>query len=79
MLDFVLQLKREPKRANNKLVKNTLYILAHNGSGFDSYIVSNNLPQRRTVVSLVKNGSKIVSLKFFNGYENENKKTPQIV
>ena len=39
MLDHVLQFKGEPKRVNNKIVKNNLYILVHKGSGFDSYVV----------------------------------------
>ena len=79
MLDYVLQYKGEPKRINNKLVKNNLYLIAHKGSGFDSYVVLNNLPQGRTVVSLIKNGSGIVSLKIFNGYVDPVKKIPQYV
>ena len=78
MLDYVLQFKREPKRINNKIVKYNLYLLAHKGSGFDSYVVLNNLPRWRTV-SLIKNGSGIVSLKLFNGYVDQNKKIPQYV
>ena len=66
MLDYVLQYKGEPKRINNKIVKYNLYLIAHKGSGFDSYVVLNNLPQWRTV-KLIKNGSGIVSLKIFNG------------
>ena len=41
------------------------------------YIVLSNLPQWRTVDSLIRNGSGIVSLKIFNGYVDENKKFPQ--
>ena len=78
MLDYVLQYKGEPKRINNKIVKYNLYLLAHKGSGFDSYVVLNNLPQWRTV-KLIKNGSGIVSLKIFNGYVDQNKKNPQYV
>ena len=52
-----------------------MYILAHKGSGFDSYVVIYNLLQWRTVVSLIKNGSGTVSLRIFNGYVDENKKT----
>ena len=79
MLDYVLQYKGEPKRINNKIVKYNLYLIAHKGSGFDSYVVLNNLPQWRTVVSLIKNGSGIVSLKIFNGYVDPVKKIPQYV
>ena len=74
MLDYVLQFKGERKRINNKFVKYNLYLMAHKGSGFDSYIVINNLPQWRTAVSLIKNGSSIVSLKIFNGYVDPLKK-----
>ena len=55
MLDYVLQYKGELKRINNKIVKYNLYLIAHKGNGFDSYVVLNNLPQWGTV-SLIKNG-----------------------
>ena len=42
-------------------------MIPHNGSGFDSYVVLNNLPQWRSVVNLIKNGSGVVSSKIFNG------------
>ena len=35
------------------------------------------MPQWRSIVKLIKNGSDIVSLKIFNGYVDENKKLPQ--
>ena len=54
-------------------------MIAHNGAGFDSFVELNNLLQRRTIVKLIKNGAGNVSLKIFNGYVNENKKTPQYV
>ena len=38
-----------------------------------------NLPQLRTFVILIKNGSGIVSLKIFNGYADLVKKIPQYV
>ena len=79
MLDYVLQFKGEAKRINNKVVKYNLFLIAHKGSGFDSYVVLNNLPQWRTVVSLIKNGSSIVSLEIFNGYVDPVKKIPQYV
>ena len=79
MLDFVLQLKGEPKRVNNKIVKYSSNLLAHKRSGFDSCVVLNNLPQWRTVVSLIKNWSGFVSLKIFKGYVDPVKKFPQYV
>ena len=42
MLDHVLSLKREVKKINIKIVEYNLYLIAHNGSGFDSYVVLNN-------------------------------------
>ena len=79
MLDHVLKFKGEAKKVNNEIVKYNLYKLVHNGSGFNNYVVLNNLPQWRVVVSLIKNRSGIVSLKIFNGYVDENKKNPQYV
>ena len=54
-------------------------MIAHNGSGFDSYFVLNNLLQWRSVVKLNKNGVGIISLKIFNGYADQNKKIAQYV
>ena len=51
MLDHVLQFEGEVKKLKNKIVKYNIYILAHDGSGFDSYVILNNLPQWRTNVS----------------------------
>ena len=79
MLDYDLQFKGEPKRINNKIVKYNLHLIAQKGSGFDSYVILNNLPQWRTVVSLIKTGSGIVSLKIFNSYVDPVKKIPQYV
>ena len=79
MLDYVLSFKGEPKKIKNKIVEYNLYLIAHNGSGFDSYVVLNNLPQWRSVVKLIKNGAGIVSLKKFNGYVDPVKKIPQNV
>ena len=79
ILDHNLHFQGEPKRVNKKLVKWNLYLLAHKGSGFESYVVINNLPQWQTVVILIKNGSGIVSFKIFNGFVDKSKKVPQYV
>ena len=73
------RLKEKLKRSKTKIVEYNLYLIAHNGSGFDSYVVLNNLPQWRSVVKLIKNRRGIVSLKIFNGYVDQNKKIPQYV
>ena len=39
MLDSVLEFTGEAKRVNNKFVKYNLYLIAHNGSGFDNSVV----------------------------------------
>ena len=62
----------------NKLVDYNFYLLAHKGSGFDSYDVLNKLPQRRTVVILIKIGAGIVSLKKSNGYVDPSQKNTSI-
>ena len=56
------------------MVELNLYLIAHNGSGFDSYVVLNNLPHWRSVVKLIENGAAIFSLKIFNGFVDEKKK-----
>ena len=51
---------------------------AHNGSGFDTWIVLNNLPCDKHIVDIIKIGRNIIELKVFNGliYKN-NKQIPQ--
>ena len=79
MLDHNLEFKGEANRIMNKIEKYRLYFFAHKGSHFDGYVVSNFSPQWRTVVSLIKSGSGIVSLKIFNGYVDRATKLPQYV
>ena len=79
MLDHVLSFKGEPKNVKTKNVEYNLYFIAHNGSGFDSYVVLNNLPQGRSVVIPIKNGAGTISPKKFNDYVDQNKKIPQYV
>ena len=79
MLDHVLSFKGEPKKVKNKYVEYNLYLIAHNGSRFDSYLVLNNFPQWQSVVKPIKKGAGIISPKIFNGYVDQNKKIPQYV
>ena len=39
MLDHVLSFKGEPKKVKNKIVDYNLYLIAHSGVGFDSYVL----------------------------------------
>ena len=66
MLNYVLKFKGEAKKFKIKIAQYKLHILPHNGPGFDSNVNLNILPQWRTVVSLIKNGSGILSPKIFN-------------
>ena len=45
MLDHVLSFKGEAEKFKNKLVEFNLTLIAQFGSGSDSYVVLNNLPQ----------------------------------
>ena len=77
MLDHALQFKGEAKKVNNKTFKCNLYLIAQKSSCFDNFIVLNILPQWRSDVSLIKNGSSNLSPKLFNGYVDQNKKILQ--
>ena len=78
MLDQVLSFKGEAKKLK-KIVEFNLYWAAHNVSGFGSYIVINNLPQRRSIVEVTKSGAGFRSHQIFNGYVDENQKNPHYV
>ena len=56
-----------------------MFLVDHNGSGFDSYNVSIKLLQWRTVVNIFKNGAGIVSPKKYNGFVDKDKKIPHYV
>ena len=79
-LNFCLKLKgEERKTVNNRVVEYNLQLHAHNGSGFDTWIILNNLPCDKHIVGdIIKNGKGIISLKIFNGYiYNGKKQIPQ--
>ena len=78
-LDYLLKLKGEERKINNKIVEYNLQMHAHNGSSFDTWIILNNLPCDKHIVGdIIKNGKGIVEMKIFNGliFKN-NKKIPQ--
>ena len=78
MSDHVLSFKGEAEKVRKKRVEYNLFMVAHDGSGFDSYVVLNNLPQWPSVVKTINNGVGITSLKIFNGYVDENEKFPNM-
>ena len=77
-LDFSLKLKGEERKVKNKIVEYNLQMHAHNGSGFDTWIILKNLDCDKHIVNIIKNGKGIIELKIFNGYILKNyKQIPQ--
>ena len=77
-LDFCLKFKGDERKVKNKSVEYNVQLHAHNGSGFDTWIVLNNLPCDKHIVDIIKNGKGITELKVFNGLiHKNNKQIPQ--
>ena len=64
----------EYKNKKCKALQYNFQLHAHNGSGFDTWIVLNNLSCDKRIVNTIKNGKGIIELKVFNGYIEKNKK-----
>ena len=75
-LDFCLKIKGEKRKVKNKIGEYNLQLHAHNGSGFDTWIILNNLPCDKHIVNIIKNGKSIIEIKVFNGYIGK-KQIPQ--
>ena len=73
--DFLLKFKGEERKVINKIIEYNLQLHAHNGSCVDTWIILNNLPCDKNFVDFFKNGKGIISLRVFNGYIQNNKKT----
>ena len=74
-LDFCLKLKGEDNNDKKGIVlESNLQLHAHKGSGFDTWIVLNNLTCDKRIVNIRKNFRKIIELKVLNGYIEKNKK-----
>ena len=62
----------------NRIVEYNLQSHAHNGSGFDTWVILNNFPCVKHIADIIKNGKGIISMKIFNGYiHNGKKQIPQ--
>ena len=74
-----MKLKGEERKTsrNTKNVEYNLQLHAHNGSGFDTWIILNNLPCDKHIVDIIKTGQGMIELKVFNGYFEKNKQIPQ--
>ena len=73
-LNFLLKFKAEERKVKNKIVEYNWQLHAHNGSGFDLWIILNNLPCDKHIVDIIKNGKGNISLRVFKGYIQNNKK-----
>ena len=77
-LDFCLKLEGgERTDSKNKTPAHILQLHAHNGSGFDTWIILNNLLCDIRIVNIIKNGKGIRETKAFKGFsENIKKQIP---
>ena len=77
--DFLINFKcEEQKTINIKIAEYNSQLHAHNGSGFGTWIILNDLPCDKHIVDIIKNGKSIVPLNILYGYIQHNKKqTPQ--
>ena len=78
VLDFCLKVKGNERKVKNKIVENNFQIHAHDGSGFDTWVILNNLSCDKHIVNIIKNGKSIQEFKVFNGHiEKIKKQIPQ--
>ena len=73
-LDYCLELKGEERKVKNIIVEYNLQLHAHNGSGFDTWIILNILDCDKHIVNIIKNGKGNIELKVLNGYIEKNDK-----
>ena len=73
-LDFCLKLKGEERKVENKIDAYNLQLHAHNGLGFDTWMIFNNLPCDKHFVNIIKHGKGIIELKVLNGYIEKKRK-----
>ena len=48
-------------------------MIAHNGSGFDSWIILDNLPEGCIICNMIKTGKGIINMKIYNRMRNVKK------
>ena len=68
------EFKGEEQKVINRIAEYILQLHARNGSGFDTWIILNNLPCDRHLADIIKNGKSIFSMKVFIGYTDKSKK-----
>ena len=87
MFDYLKLFTGEPKYVINNCGKSVLSsyelkMIAHNGSGFDAWIILYNLPDWCSIASMIKTGKGIINLKILNGFvggKNGSKGKPQYI
>ena len=74
MFKKLQDLKGEPKKIekNGKeiTVEYEMKMIAHNGSGFDNWIILDNLPEWCRITSMIKTGKGIINMNIYNGMCN---------
>ena len=59
--------KKIEKNGKEIIVEYELKMIAHNGSGLDSWIILDNLPEWARITSMIKTGKGIINMKIYNG------------
>ena len=75
-LDFCLKLKGEERKVKNKIVEDNLQLHAHNGSGFDTWVILINLACDKHIGNTLKNGKCIIEVKVTNEYIEKKTNSP---
>ena len=74
MFKKLQDLKGEPKKIEKNEKEITaeyeMKMIAHNGSGFDSWIILDNLPELCRITSMIKTAKGIINIKIYNGMCN---------
>ena len=63
MMDWLSGFKGEPTKLNGRIVEYKLQLKAHNGSGFDKWVVLNILSSWYGILNFIRIGKTIISLK----------------
>ena len=70
-VEFLLKIKGEERKVKYKIVEYNFQLQAHNESGFNTWIILNNLPCDKRIVDINNNGNGIMLKKKVNGYSEK--------
>ena len=68
--DLKGEAKKIEKNGKEITIEYEMKMIAHNGSGFDSWIILDNLPEWCRITSMIKTGKGIINMKIYNGICN---------